>query len=50
MVALPSVVEAMKETFNRLPQNMEKLWGIKSPIAFPCEVKVGPNLADMEKT
>jgi DNA polymerase-1 len=43
------VAEMMYNTFDALVPNMKKLWGIESPIPFPCEVKVGHNLADMEK-
>jgi len=42
-------VKVVYSTFNDIPANMKKLWGIDSPIPFPCEVKVGKNLADMEE-
>ena len=46
---LDFVVESMYNTFDDLPKNIEKLWGIKCPIAFPGEVKIGHNLGEMEK-
>jgi DNA polymerase I len=44
---VPVVAQLMHDTFNDLPKNMLKLWGITTPIAFPCEVKVGHNLGEM---
>lgn len=35
--------------FDSIPQNFKKLWNIDLPIPFPGEVKVGPNLRDLEK-
>lgn len=43
------VVKTMYEVFDDIPKNVKKLWGIDLPCAFPCEVKVGPNLKDMRK-
>ena len=43
------VAGMMYSVFDDLPKNMKKLWGIDSPIAFPCEVKVGLSLGEMEK-
>ena len=43
------VIEMMHQTFNNLVPNMKKLWGIDSPIPFPCEVKIGKNLGEMHK-
>jgi DNA polymerase-1 len=46
---IDKIAEMMYNTFDSLPRNMVKLWGIETPIPFPGEVKVGPNMADMEK-
>ena len=46
---LDIIAEMMYNTFDNLVPNMKKLWGIESPIPFPCEVKYGPNLGDMIK-
>lgn len=43
------VARMCHDVFNDLQKNMKKLWGINSPIAFPCEVKIGPNLGSLEK-
>jgi DNA polymerase-1 len=43
------VKELMYNTFNDLPKNISKFWGIESPIPFPCEIKVGHNLGDMSE-
>lgn len=42
------VVNLMYEVFNDLKKNIYKLWSVNSPVDFPCEVKVGPNLLDMK--
>jgi len=46
---LDKVAELMYNTFYSLVPNMKKLWGIESPIPFPCEVKYGPNQGDLVK-
>ena len=35
--------------FRDLPINFKKLWNIELPIAFPGEVKAGPNLKELSK-
>ena len=37
------------EVFNDLPKNIERIYGVKSPIPFTCEVKQGNNLLEMTK-
>lgn len=37
------------KVFNDIPANVKKLWGVDLPCAFPGEVKVGHNLAEMQK-
>jgi DNA polymerase-1 len=32
-----------------LPKNVKAIWNIDLPCKFPCEVKIGPNLKDMDK-
>lgn len=44
-----TVVDLLYAVFDDLPKNLKKLWSVNVPIAFPCEVKVGPNLKDMIK-
>jgi len=44
-----NVAELMYNTFDSLVPNMKKLWGIDSPIPFPCEIKIGKNLGEQEK-
>lgn len=46
---IPSVVNMMYDVFDDIPKNVEKLWGIKLPLAFPGEVSVGRNLRDMKE-
>lgn len=46
---LAQTAKMMIEVFNDIPANIKKLFGITTPIAFPGEVKIGPNLRDMEK-
>jgi DNA polymerase-1 len=43
------VVKLMKDVFDDIPKNVKKLWNITLPCAFPCEIKVGKNMKDMEK-
>lgn len=43
------VNQLMHSVFNDLPKNVLKLFGIKLPIPFPCETKMGPNMLHMEK-
>lgn len=43
------VAGKMHESFEALVPNMHKLWGIESPIPFPCEIKIGKNLGAMTK-
>jgi DNA polymerase I-like protein with 3'-5' exonuclease and polymerase domains len=42
-----TVVELLYRVFDDLPKNIKKLFGANLLIPFPCEVKVGPNLATM---
>jgi DNA polymerase I len=44
-----STAKTMIDVFNDIPKNIEKLFHVKSPIAFPGEVKLGKNLKEMEK-
>jgi len=46
---LDKCVKIMYNVFDTLEENMYKLWGIISPIPFPCEVKIGKNLGEMKK-
>lgn len=43
------VAKTAVESFDDIPKNFKKLWGITLPIPFPGEVKVGPNLKDLNK-
>jgi len=43
------VIKLMHDSFKALVPNMKKLWGIDSPIPFPCECKIGNNLGAMKK-
>ena len=44
-----AVGQLVYKVFDDIPLNLKKLWGINLPIPFPCEVKIGHNLADMHK-
>jgi DNA polymerase I-like protein with 3'-5' exonuclease and polymerase domains len=35
--------------FDDIPKNFKKLWNVDLPIAFPGEVKAGPNLKDLSR-
>ena len=39
----------MYDVFKDLPANFEKIFGYKMKVPYACEVKVGPNLTEMEK-
>jgi hypothetical protein len=39
----------MYSVFDDLPKNFKKLFGYDMIVPFPCEVKFGENLADMEE-
>lgn len=41
------VGKTFTEVFRDLPKNIEKIYGVKSPIPFTCEVKQGHNLLEM---
>lgn len=43
------VEKTMYNVFDDLPENVRRLWNVDLPCAFPCEVKIGRNLRDMEK-
>jgi len=45
-----TVSKLMHDVFNDLPKNVVKLFGVTLPCAFPCEVKVGLDLKNMEKS
>jgi DNA polymerase I-like protein with 3'-5' exonuclease and polymerase domains len=55
-IVLDAPTELVKEVstlatscFDDLPRNFKRLWNIDLPIAFPGEVKAGPNLQELEK-
>lgn len=39
----------MHECSNDVPKNVKRIWGFDLPVEFPCEVKIGKNLAQMRK-
>lgn len=43
------VAKLAMSVFDDLPRNFKRLWNIELPIAFPGEVKAGPNLKDLKK-
>lgn len=46
---LPTIGNLAIKVFEDIPVNVKKLWGVDLPCAFPGEVKVGHNLAEMQK-
>lgn len=46
---IDKVIGMCYNVFDDLPKNVKKFWGMESPIKFPCEIKVGHNLGEMEK-
>ncbi len=47
---LTPISELFHEVFRDIPKNIEKLFGYKWKVPLACEVKVGNNLKEMEKT
>lgn len=43
------VGKVMYEVFRDLPINVKKLFNRELSVPFPCEVKYGPNLLEMQK-
>jgi hypothetical protein len=46
---IDTVARMMYSVFDDLPKNFKKLFDYDMIVPFPCEVKVGDNLADMEE-
>lgn len=43
------VAKMMYQVFDDIPKNIKKLFNYETSVEFPCEVKYGFNLIDMEK-
>lgn len=46
---IDKMAKMMYDVFDDLPKNFQKLFNYDLIIPFPCEVKFGPNMADMEE-
>lgn len=43
-----TVAATLTSVFDDIPHNVERLFGYKMNVAYPCEIKVGPNLTEMK--